>query len=81
MRFLLILAAVLGLAAPALAQTPTDTRALLAANTRAFELTAEGIKGPGADFLLAQTEPPAVSPNGGTLAEDPVHRRQQGMGG
>lgn len=56
MRFLLILAAVLGLAAPALAQTPTDTRALLAANTRAFELTAEGIKGPGADFLLAQTE-------------------------
>ena len=27
MRFLLILAAVLGLAAPALAQTPPDTRA------------------------------------------------------
>lgn len=57
MRFLLFLAVVLGLAAPVCAQTPPapDTRALLAANTRAFEMTTAGITGPGADFLLAQT--------------------------
>lgn len=57
MRFLLMLAAMMALAIPAGAQTPPapDTRALLAANTRPFQLTAAGIEGPGADFLLAQT--------------------------
>lgn len=56
MRFLMILAAALGLATQALAQAaaPVDTRALLAANTRPFRLAPGAIDGPGVDFLLGQ---------------------------
>lgn len=56
MRILLTLLAAFSLVTQALAQGPAapDNRALLAANTRAFNLTETGIEGPGAEFLFAQ---------------------------